>query len=43
MDKLCSKHGTVRYLTTENPQKFKENARLFLPNEIKVEKVSLSE
>jgi glutamate racemase len=26
----CSKGGTVRYLTTENPQRFQETAQLFL-------------
>ena len=24
MEQRCTKHGTVRYLTTENPEKFKE-------------------
>lgn len=31
MDDRCTKGGSVRYFTTENEEKFKENARIFLP------------
>jgi glutamate racemase len=30
MEQRCSQHATVRYLTTEDPQKFSQQARLFL-------------
>ena len=41
MEQLCSKGGSVRYLTTENPDKFSESAMLFLHERIEVEKISL--
>ena len=41
MEQLCSKGGNVRYLTTENPDKFSESAMLFLHECIEVEKISL--
>ena len=41
MERRCTKHGTVKYLTTENPEKFKESARIFLNDEISVEHVDL--
>ena len=41
MEQLCSKGGNVRYLTTENPDKFSESAMLFLHERIEVEKISL--
>lgn len=41
MEQLCSKGGNVRYLTTENPEKFSESAMLFLHERIQVEKISL--
>ena len=41
MEKRCTKHGTVRYLTTENPEKFKENAQIFIHEEVNVEHVDL--
>ena len=37
MDAKCSKHATVHYLTTENPDKFKESAQIFLHESIDVE------
>ena len=37
----CSKGGTVRYLTTENPEKFKEQAQLFLHEPVTVENITL--
>lgn len=41
MERLCSKGGNVRYLTTENPNKFRESARLFLHEEVDVQKILL--
>lgn len=41
IDKLCTKGATARYYTTENADKFKENARIFLPDNIKVEHIDL--
>ena len=37
----CSKGGQSRYLTTENPEKFKESAQLFLHTDIQVENITL--
>ena len=41
MDAKCSKHATVHYLTTENPEKFKESAQIFLHESIDVENITL--
>ena len=41
MDKMCTKGATARYYTTESAQKFKENARIFLPDDINVEHLDL--
>ena len=41
MDAKCSKDATVHYLTTENPEKFKESAQLFLHENIEVENITL--
>ena len=41
MEQRCTKHGTVRYLTTENLEKFKENAQIFIHEEVNVEHVDL--
>ena len=41
MEQRCTKHGTVRYLTTENPEKFKENAQICIHEEVNVEHVDL--
>lgn len=41
MDAKCSKHATVHYLTTENPDKFKESAQIFLHENIDVENITL--
>ena len=40
-EKNCTKGATARYFTTENAGKFKENARIFLPEDIKVEHIDL--
>ena len=36
MDARCTKHGSVKYFTTENPEKFKETARIFLHEQVDV-------
>lgn len=41
MEQRCTKNGLTRYLTTENPEKFKEQAQLFLHEDIEVENVTL--
>jgi glutamate racemase len=41
MEKKCAKGGNVHYLTTESPEKFSEQARLFLHEEVDVERVTL--
>jgi len=37
----CAKGGNVHYLTTENPDKFKESAQIFLHEDIEVENITL--
>ena len=37
----CSKGGTVRYLTTENADSFRQHAQLFLREDIDVESITL--
>lgn len=41
IDQRCSKTATVHYLTTENPDKFKEQAQIFLHESIDVENITL--
>ena len=41
IDARCSHGGTARYLTTENPATFKEQAQIFLHENINVEHVEL--
>ena len=41
MEAKCSKNATAHYLTTENPEKFKESAQLFLHENIEVENITL--
>ena len=41
MDARCTKQSTVKYLTTENPEKFKETARIFLHEEVDVGHIDL--
>ena len=41
MEQKCSKNATVRYLTTENSDKFKESAQLFLHESVEVETITL--
>ena len=38
----CTKNGTVHYLTTENPEKFKESAQIFLHENVVVKNIVLS-
>ena len=40
MEQVITKTGSVRYLTTENPEKFKESAQVFLHEQVEVESVS---
>ncbi|MBQ0073407.1 MAG: glutamate racemase [Prevotella sp.] len=37
----CSKGGTIRYYTTESPERFKECAAMFLHEEVEVEHIDL--
>lgn len=39
IEQRCTKGGSVHYLTTENPEKFKESAQLFLHEQVDVESV----
>ena len=41
MEQRCTKGGNVHYLTTENPDRFKESAQLFLHEPVEVENISL--
>lgn len=37
----CSRGGHVHYLTTENPDRFRESAQIFLHEHVEVEKIAL--
>lgn len=39
INERCTKNGSCRYLTTENPEKFKLSAKVFLRSDIEVGKV----
>jgi len=41
MEQRCTRQGTARYLTTENPAKFQEQAQIFLHESIDVENITL--
>ena len=41
IEQRCTKGGAVHYLTTENPEKFKEQAQIFLHEPVEVENISL--
>ena len=41
IERQCSKGHTARYLTTENTDKFKEQAQMFLHEQVEVENVTL--
>lgn len=41
IDRNCTKNGTARYFTTENPDKFKDSAKIFLHEDVNVQHVDL--
>ena len=41
MESQCAKNGLVHYLTTENPDKFKESAQIFLHEPVQVDNITL--
>ena len=41
LESRCSKNGTTHYLTTENADRFKEQAQIFLHDTIEVETITL--
>ncbi len=41
IEQQCSKGASVHYMTTENPDKFRESAQLFLHEPVEVENISL--
>jgi glutamate racemase len=41
IEQRCTRSGKVRYMTTENPEKFKEQAQLFLHEPVEAEKITL--
>ncbi len=41
LEQRCSKHATTHYLTTENPETFREHAQIFLHEPVEVEKITL--
>lgn len=41
IDCNCTKNGTARYFTTENPDKFKDSAKIFLHEDVNVQHVDL--
>ncbi|MBR5633745.1 MAG: aspartate/glutamate racemase family protein [Prevotella sp.] len=43
IESQCSKNGQTRYFTTENPDKFQENAQIFLNEEIVAQHIDLQE
>ena len=41
IEQHCAKNGEAHYLTTENPEKFKEQAQIFLHEPVEVENITL--
>ncbi len=41
MERSCTKGATARYFTTENPDKFKESAKIFLHEDVNVQHIDL--
>ena len=41
IDACCTKRGTCHYLTTENKDKFRESARIFMHEPVDVETITL--
>ena len=42
IEQRCAKNGETRYLTTENPAKFKEQAQIFLIEAVEVDNITLT-
>ena len=42
IEERCTKGGHVHYLTTENPEKFKESAQIFLHEPVEVDNITLA-
>lgn len=42
IERKCSRNGQVHYLTTENPDRFRESAQIFLHEHVDVRNISLS-
>lgn len=42
MEQRLAKHGTTQFMTTENPERFKECAQIFLKHDVEVKHVHLS-
>ena len=42
IEQRCAKNGETRYLTTENPAKFKEQAQIFLNEAVEVDNITLT-
>ena len=42
MEEKCTKNGMVHYLTTENPDKFKESAQIFLHEDVEATHIILA-
>jgi glutamate racemase len=41
IEQKCAKNASVHYLTTENPDKFKEQAQIFLHEPVEVDNITL--
>ena len=41
MDRRLTKNASCRYLTTESPEKFQENAQIFLHEQVNVQHIDL--
>jgi glutamate racemase len=41
IERHCTKNGEAQYLTTENPEKFKEQAQIFLHEPVEVKNITL--
>ena len=42
LEQRCSKGGSTRYLTTENPEVFRDHAQIFLHEPVEVENITLA-
>ena len=43
IEAACAKHGTCRYLTTENSDKFNDSARIFMHEPVHAETIFLAD